>query len=362
MPLSVAVGVHSAWEHACGTSCGCKYHTFDELQLGDSSARKVHVLLPAGYSSCSLAYPVLYMNDGNAVMFDGEAGEGSPSLRMHDAVHAAAEGAASSYTGLLADYIKIIVVSVEPLDRDAEYTHIELPGGGGGGLADYTVYLSDLLIPFIDAHYRTVAHSRGRAIGGYSHGGLAAFLAACRHPHTFGAALCFSPSLWLGMDSTGDENDLLADSRVGTVRGDGGGTGGLLAFCHMEESKLYEDCKAVLGSHRESIKRNGHVWPFANRGDSVMYHRPRFYIDWGLLRVGGMHNMLTEAMVTKRGTEMVGLLVNEHGYLIQGRVAGALSELMVVEDPHGGHDMLAWRYRLPRALKWLFTGINDVVP
>lgn len=354
----VVLGNQTAWEHGCGETCGCKYHTFDELQLGDARGRKVHVMMPEGYFSSNRAFPVLYMNDGNAVMFDGEAGKGSLSLQMHNAVHRAMSlhSRDSPQTGL-------IVVAVVPLDRDTEYTHIGLPGGGGGGLTEYAEFLSGLLVPFIDAQYRTIVHSRGRAIGGCSHGGLAAFLLACRMPQTFGAALCFSPSLWLGMDSTGDDCDLgTREFGLDTLTGDRHlrcGDDELMAFCHMRYSQMYEECRQTFGCPGDRIKRGSATWPFSGKGDILCYHRPRFYLDWGLLRVGGMQNMLTEAMATKRCIEMAELLVSEHGYRTQGSASGSISELLTVEDRQGGHDMLAWRFRLPFALKWLLTGINS---
>jgi enterochelin esterase-like enzyme len=37
-------------------------------------------------------------------------------------------------------------------------------------------------------------------IGGMGHGGLAAFYTAMKYPSKFGAAMCLSPSFWVGLD------------------------------------------------------------------------------------------------------------------------------------------------------------------
>jgi len=349
---TVVVGGAPAWVHAAG-ECGCVYHTFDALEVGGEGPRKVHVLLPADYSGSGKGWPVLYMNDGRDVMFDGEAGEGSQSLRMHSAVHTGTDGLWYGDDSEERASGGVIVVAVGPLDRDREYTHVRLPGGGGGGAAVYCAWLCGGLVPFVDENYRTVATAGGRAIGGCSHGGLAAFLAACWRPDVFGAALCLSPSLWLGMDSVADGEPLelrSADTEP-------------LAFCHLRDGGLYRECQATFALPSRVTAERGTLWPCQRTDDEeeiTVTYRPRLYLDWGLLRVGGMHNMLTEAMVTKRGRELVELL-QEHGYVSSNgsREDEHPSELMAVEDALGGHDTLAWRHRLPSALRWLIAGAKD---
>jgi diacylglycerol O-acyltransferase / trehalose O-mycolyltransferase len=54
------------------------------------------------------------------------------------------------------------------------------------------------LVPWVDAHFRTVAARRGRAIAGLSMGGYGALGYAARHPGTFAAAASFSGALEIG--------------------------------------------------------------------------------------------------------------------------------------------------------------------
>ncbi len=75
--------------------------------------------------------------------------------------------------------------------------------GGGSAYADYynngafgrpmweTFHVRQL-IPWIDAHYPTIAHTKGRAIAGLSSGGFGAMSYAARHPDLFTAAAAFS--------------------------------------------------------------------------------------------------------------------------------------------------------------------------
>ncbi|HEC21514.1 MAG TPA: esterase, partial [Chloroflexi bacterium] len=52
----------------------------------------------------------------------------------------------------------------------------------------YEDYLIEELIPFSDAHLRTLPTREHRAVLGYSSGGYGALMLAMRHPNTFGAA------------------------------------------------------------------------------------------------------------------------------------------------------------------------------
>lgn len=63
---------------------------------------------------------------------------------------------------------------------------------GRGGPPEWETYHIDQLIPWIDAHYRTVANRCGRAIAGLSMGGFGAMSYAARHPDDFSAVASFS--------------------------------------------------------------------------------------------------------------------------------------------------------------------------
>jgi len=60
----------------------------------------------------------------------------------------------------------------------------------------WDAFLVEEVIPWVDAHYRTLRDPRHRIVGGYSLGGLAAACTAIRHPATFGNVLAQSGSFY----------------------------------------------------------------------------------------------------------------------------------------------------------------------
>jgi hypothetical protein len=179
-------------------------------------------------------------------------------------------------------------------------------------LPRYARALTDGLVPFIDAHFPTIAERAARAVVGSSHGGLASFFAATRHPEVFGFGGCMSPSLFSGIEPYPY----------------GGGEVPLSAATIMSE-----------------------VWPVLDDER----RRPRLWLCWGLRRDGGEHNSVVEHLATKRGREAVPL-VESRGYRAQ-RLAGHDDQvapdrdLFVFEDHRGGHDEASWGARLTPLLR-----------
>jgi enterochelin esterase family protein len=54
------------------------------------------------------------------------------------------------------------------------------------------------LVPWIEKRYSTSKNASGRAIIGFSHGGMAALYFALRHPEVFGNCAAYSPALHVG--------------------------------------------------------------------------------------------------------------------------------------------------------------------
>jgi diacylglycerol O-acyltransferase / trehalose O-mycolyltransferase len=65
---------------------------------------------------------------------------------------------------------------------------------------EWETYHVGELVPWVDAHFRTIAARRGRAIAGLSMGGYGALSYAARHPGTFLAAASFSGALEIGSE------------------------------------------------------------------------------------------------------------------------------------------------------------------
>ena len=188
-----------------------------------------------------------------------------------------------------------------------------------GHLPLYTAYLADQLKPFIDAAYPTRPDPKHTAVIGSSHGGLAAFWQATRRPDRFGFAGCMSPSFFSGIDQLSPDG---ARPRA------------------LAEAPLLTPVASLLSDRQR---------------------RPRLWLDWGLIRTGGGHNAIVEALATARGREMATLLTDTYGYSRQSLSPGeepAAVELWVQEDPKGGHSERAWQRRLPGVLRAFAAGLG----
>ena len=131
---------------------------------------RVRVLLPAGYdASPRRRYPVLYLLHG---AMDGYAS-------WTDKGNAEATTAGRP------------LIVVMP-DSGTGGGYVDWYNDGAGGPPMWETYHLDQLLPWIDAHYRTIAAREGRAIAGLSMGGGGTMHYAAREPDLFAAAASFS--------------------------------------------------------------------------------------------------------------------------------------------------------------------------
>jgi len=145
--------------------------------------RTVYVSLPASYRQSQRSYPVLYLLDGN----------------WHFPVVASQVRYLSECRASDIIAPELIVVGIENVDRDRDFTPTHVPEYEGmefptsGEASDFLQFLARELIPFIDDNYRTVDH---RVLGGWSFGGLFTIYAMMQAPDLFNAYVGISPSLW----------------------------------------------------------------------------------------------------------------------------------------------------------------------
>lgn len=169
-----------------------------QLQL-DAAAfapEKIHVtvyLPPAYPTAAARRYPVLYANDGQ----DMEAVGLQPTL-------------AQLYRDKAIE--PVIVVAIQMLhDRASGYglsdraaAHSVVGGSRIGPIGtrahDYSAWVAGVLVPYIDAHYRTRRSARDRSMLGWSLGALNAFNLGWEYPDVLGQVGAFSPSFWLAAD------------------------------------------------------------------------------------------------------------------------------------------------------------------
>src|SRR6266487_1078193 len=136
---------------------------------------RFRVFLPPGYHENTLKrYPVLYMHDGDNLFLKEEAFVGNTwrtdeVLNVLDKMNAIEE---------------VIVVGIHPNDRMIEYT--------SPGYEDYGRFLVEMLKPFIDAKYRTLAGPSNTAVMGSSLGGVVSFYVGWQWSEVFGKVACLS--------------------------------------------------------------------------------------------------------------------------------------------------------------------------
>jgi S-formylglutathione hydrolase FrmB len=131
---------------------------------------KVRVLLPAGYDASGAArYPVLLLLHG--------ANEDHTAWTV--------KGNAEAIT---AGYPLIVVMP----DGGVDGGYTDWYNGGSYGPPRWESYHVGQLLPWIDAHYRTVGSRGARAVAGVSMGGGGSMHYAAAHPELFAAAASFS--------------------------------------------------------------------------------------------------------------------------------------------------------------------------
>jgi S-formylglutathione hydrolase FrmB len=130
----------------------------------------VRVLLPSGYrASNRRRYPVLYLLHGSFDDYTAWTNEGDAEQ--------------------LTKGLGLIVVMP---DGGSVGNYVNWYNDGAFGLPEWSTYQIGELLPWIDAHYRTLGTRAGRAIAGLSMGGGGAMKYAAAHPDLFVAALSFS--------------------------------------------------------------------------------------------------------------------------------------------------------------------------
>ncbi len=162
---------------------GKKFHIHSEIL---NEEREIWVSLPSDYNDSIYApayYPVMYLLDPDYYF-----------LSM-TAVREALTG--DHYSNMP----EMIIVGIVNTDRSRDLTptnsYIIHSGRkfyeSSGGAKDFTGFLTNELIPYIDSAYRTNAY---KILNGHSFGGLYALNLLIEQPRTFNAYVVHDPSLW----------------------------------------------------------------------------------------------------------------------------------------------------------------------
>jgi hypothetical protein len=140
--------------------------------LGDPHERPLWVYVPPGYDDePDRRYPSVYVIQGytgHVVMWRNRSPYRQPFIETADEVFATGAPPA-------------IVVYVDAWTRYGGSQFVDSPGTG-----NYHTYLCDDVVPWVDAHYRTLAAPQHRGITGKSSGGFGAFITPMLRPDLFG--------------------------------------------------------------------------------------------------------------------------------------------------------------------------------
>ena len=165
----------------------------------NSAARRAFVYTPPGYDKdLTTRYPVLYLQHGWGEDETAWFNQGRANLIMDNLI---AEGKTRPF----------IIVTTYGLTNEGPGPGASPAGSGGpnpfaaAAGAFETVLLGDL-IPYIDAHFRTLADQPHRAMAGLSMGGMETHIITLKHPETFSHIGLFSG----GSITTNEITDLAA--------------------------------------------------------------------------------------------------------------------------------------------------------
>ena len=142
--------------------------------LGDPAERPLWVYVPPGYDADpGRRYPSVYVIQGytgNIAMWRNRSPYRQPFPETADAVFASGQAPGA------------IVVYVDAWTRYGGSQFVDSPGTG-----QYHSYLCNEVVPWVDAHYRTLDAAAHRAITGKSSGGFGAMITPMLRPDLFGA-------------------------------------------------------------------------------------------------------------------------------------------------------------------------------
>lgn len=163
--------------------------------LGDLATRRLPIVLPPDYATSGRRYPVivgLTGFTGKGVMLLNEDAWQPNLVERLERLYA--QGMPHAIFALPDCFTRY---------GGSQYINSEATGR-------YEDYVINEIIPFVDAHYRTIASPEGRGVFGKSSGGYGSMILGMRHPDVFGALACHSGDmsfdLCYGRDFPGTAN------------------------------------------------------------------------------------------------------------------------------------------------------------
>ncbi|HEV7557967.1 MAG TPA: alpha/beta hydrolase [Kofleriaceae bacterium] len=266
--------------------------------VGNNTSRRACVLVPKSYASHpERHYPVIYV-------FPGLAGDDQETLDDLD-------------RGLEA-----IVIAVDTSTKTGSTYLVDSPTSGA-----WDSFFTTKLVPYIDAHYRTLPHREARALMGHSTGGFNAMSYGLRHPDLVGVIASSSPdgldfSVWLG---SGHVPAWIRD--FARVEHDLGGAGQFISY-----------------AADWSPSASGFDWPFDASGAIVDHVMARWIANtpgaWlrDPARVAAFKPLAGHIYLTVGDTDEFDLHAPTVAFSNELTAAGIANELVITHGGHGTHE------------------------
>jgi len=157
---------------------------------------EVNVYIPHGYDTTH-TYQTIYFNDGETIFAPGYGWE------LHNKLDKLIDGKIIE---------PVIVVAIDSkgsrLSWYNPYSDDWIKQNWGSYIPqtnEYTLLISEIIIPFIEKSYAVKKQASARAIVGYSLGGLHATWAGLTHASVFGFSAALSPSYWVADNAILDD-------------------------------------------------------------------------------------------------------------------------------------------------------------
>ncbi|HVW78589.1 MAG TPA: alpha/beta hydrolase-fold protein [Alloacidobacterium sp.] len=152
--------------------------------------RDITVYLPPQYEEdAERRFPVLYMHDGQNLFDPATSFVPGRTWRV-------AENADQVIGAGEAEPLMIVGIANTGEHRLAEYTQSADRKMGGGEADKYGRLITEELMPFIDARYRTLQGREHTGMAGSSLGGLVTLYLGLQYANLFGKLGVLSPSVW----------------------------------------------------------------------------------------------------------------------------------------------------------------------
>jgi enterochelin esterase family protein len=156
-------------------------HVLADNPLGDPANRRLPIILPPDYETSNRRYPVI-------VGLTGFTGKGIMLLNEDSWQPNLEQRLERLYA---AGMPHAIFVLPDCFTRYGGSQYINSAATGR-----YEDYVIEEIIPYVDAHYRTIAAPEGRGVFGKSSGGYGSMILGMRHPDVFGALACHSGDMF----------------------------------------------------------------------------------------------------------------------------------------------------------------------